>query len=343
VIAAVDITLVVERGRPDWRLTPTATPAGLGWLVGRPATAAAALLPRVFNLCSAAHAEAAAMALGLPAAGDPAAGDPVLGDAAARAETARRERLRDHAVAVLSDWPVLFGGAPERAALALLGGPAGPAAVALRAALLGPVAAAGLDLSEASPVALDRWLDAGATPTARLLARCRDRIDPAWGRAELALPDVPEIAAALAAGTPAVARETTAADTWRRTPLVAALMARQGASLFVRMLARLVDLLDCLAPRRTAGAPLPKPPAGIGLARAARGLLAHRARLEGGVVADYRVLSPSAWNLAPDGLLHRALRALPIGAETPVLARLVVSCVNPCVPVGLRLAALAEA
>jgi len=131
------------------------------------------------------------------------------------------------------------------------------------------------------------------------------------------------------------ARETTAADGWRSAPRVRALVAREGTSLFVRLLARLLDLLAGLA-----GAPDPAldtcPPPGIGLARAARGLLAHRARVEGGIVTDYRVLAPSAWNLAPDGLLARMLATLPAGGETPLLARIAVAAVNPCVPVRLH-------
>ena len=78
-------------------------------------------------------------------------------------------------------------------------------------------------------------------------------------------------------------------------------------------------------------------PPGVGLAEAARGLLAHRARIAAGVVADYRVLSPTDWNLAPGGVLARALAELPASSETRRLARLVVSCINPCVPTTIDL------
>ncbi|WP_029356666.1 nickel-dependent hydrogenase large subunit [Bosea sp. 117] len=324
---ALDIELVTERGRADWRLTLLGGVDTAAWAAGRKPEQVAALVPRVFNLCGAAHAQAARAALDLPTPEDGARQD----------EVARQERLRDHAVAILADWPRIFGQEPSRDALRGIGG--GEAACSsLRAALLGTE----LDLAEAMPPALDRWLEAGVSPTARLLARCRREIDPAWGRAELASPAMDDIAAALDAGRPTVARESTAADLWRGSPLLAALMAHEGASLFVRMVARLLDLLGCLEPSRREGEGAFAAPRGIGLARAARGLLAHRARVEDGIVTDYRVLSPSAWNLAGGGLLARMLAALPINARTPMLARLVVSCVNPCVPVRLRLGVAGE-
>ncbi|UOK69955.1 hypothetical protein [Ancylobacter polymorphus] len=316
-IGGLDIALDTAEGAPRWRLTPTGGGLGTGWAIGRRAEEVAALMPRLFNLCAGAHAQAARAALGLPADED-----------AARA--ARRERARDHAVALLCDWPSLLGHAPDRAALAGLANGSEDSMRRLRDALMG----GDIDLAGGSIKAMEHWLAAGHSPTARLLAHFRATLDPAWGRAELAMPDAADIAAALDAGEPTSLRETTAADPWSAAPLLRDLHAREGASLFLRLLARLLDLVACLdgAPE----APLLAPP-GLGLARAARGLLAHRARVVGGLVADYCVLSPSAWNLAPGGLLSRMLAALPMSGQTPMLARLVVSCVNPCVPVTLRM------
>lgn len=316
-IGGLDIALESADGVPRWALTPTGEGLGTGWAIGRRADEVAALMPRVFNLCAGAHAQAARAALGLP------------GDEAA-ARTARRERARDHAVALLCDWPSLLGQAPDRAALAGLANGSEESMRRLRDVLLG----SDIDLAGSSMKTMEHWLAAGRSPMARLLAEVRATFDPAWGRAELAMPDAADIAAALEAGEPGRLRETTAADPWRAAPLLRDLHAREGASLFLRMLARLLDLLACLdgAPEASVLAP-----PGIGLARAARGLLAHRARVVGGLVADYRVLSPSAWNLAPGGLLSRMLAALPMNGQTSMLARLVVSCVNPCVPVTLRM------
>lgn len=118
------------------------------------------------------------------------------------------------------------------------------------------------------------------------------------------------------------------------------MLAAEGPTLFARLIARLADCLLALA-----GAPEPElpAPAGVGLAYAARGLLAHGARLQAGRVAAYRVVSPSAWNLAPGGLLERALATLPAGAEGARLAPLLVSAVNPCVPVAFLPAEAAHA
>lgn len=319
-LAALDITLDVRGPAPRWHFAPVAGPDVGRGIVGRTAPEAVEMVPRIFNLCAAAHATAAHAALGLAAR---------PGDAVRREAAAREECVREHARAVLAEWPALVGGAPDRDGLRLLGA---PDRSALRRHLLGP----DLDLAGASPAALDAWLGQGASPTARLLRLIRRQLRPEWGRVELKPPGADDIAAALAAGAPVNARETTALDGWRQAPLIEALRAGEGTSLFVRLLARLLDLLaglddDCR---------LPQPPRsllpGLGLARAARGLLAHRARLSEGRVCDYRIIAPSAWNLAPDGLLARMLAALPLGAQTPMLARIALAGVNPCVPVRLR-------
>jgi hypothetical protein len=313
----LSIRLDVGDGRVRPHLARTAGPEAGRWVVGRTARDAAAAIPLVFNLCGAAHRRAAERALGLPVA--------------AAADTARDEAVRDHVLAICGEWPVLFGGAPDADAFAAL---ARHEPAALVHALVGGEAG----LATLTPHRLDGWLVCGATATARLLGRARADIDPAWGRA--ALPALPAAAAvaALEDDGPLPAYETTALDRAAGTPLLAALLADEGPSLFVRMIARLVDLLRWLAPaaegvdRSSAAAP-----PGIGLAEAARGLLAHRARLVAGVVADYRVLSPTDWNLGPDGVLARALARLPASPETPRLARLVVSCINPCVPTTIGL------
>lgn len=61
-------------------------------------------------------------------------------------------------------------------------------------------------------------------------------------------------------------------------------------------------------------------------------MLGHRAVVSAGRVVDYRLLSPTDWNLAPGGIMARVLEALPPGEDLPFLARLAVSVLNPCVP-----------
>ncbi len=316
-LAALDIAFDANGRDTRWHFARVSGPDVARGMVGRTPQEAADLLPRIYNLCGGAHAVAAADALGLPRP----------------ARDGLNERLRDHAVAVFADWPALFGGAPDRMALRQLAGDAQDR-LALCRQVLGDDST-GLDLAQGSPAELANWLARAPSPTARLMRRLRETARPGWGRVDLDRPDMADITAALAEGAPRVARETTVADDWRAAPLIRALAAREGMSLFVRLLARLLDLLAGLAGQREP-APHANPPPGIGLACAARGLLAHRARVAGGIITDYRVLAPSAWNLAPDGLLARMLATLPANDATPLLARIAIAAVNPCVPVRLH-------
>ncbi|MGR7994186.1 nickel-dependent hydrogenase large subunit [Xanthobacter sp. ZOL 2024] len=359
------------------RLTITRAPKGDGWrfvraegpdparvLEGRAVAEAARLAPRIFNLCGAAHGFAAARALGLLAEAD--------------ADAMMRESRRDHALAILHTWPSLCGGAPDRAALATLAQPGGAATggapagggPALAGALVGERRATE-DFTAQSVAALNRWLAAGPTATARILARLR-RLDPACGRAGLPelgrvdleralLGDLQPPPHARGATPPEPApfplRETGALGRVGATPLFAELLAAEGPSLFVRLLARLADLLSLGAvmpgisdaPLVPFGATRADRSAGqstlsLGHAEAARGLLGHGAQVVAGRVADYRILSPSTWNLAPGGLLEQAFARLAPGPDTAFVAGFLISAINPCVPVTLDLqGALADA
>ncbi|MFG1333434.1 nickel-dependent hydrogenase large subunit [Xanthobacter autotrophicus] len=307
-----------REGVETWRFGRESGPDPAQALVGRTPEEAARLAPLVFNLCGAAHGFAAATALGLPAEADGVA--------------MARETVRDHALAMLHSWPQALDEAPDRAALGLLARPGGRADFA--AALVGE----GADLLSFSPADLDAWLAEAQTPTARLLARIRRDVDPAEGRAGLPELTAQDVAAALCPSQAADSgglRETGALGRVARTPLVAALLVGEGPSLFVRLLARLVDCLAALKPAAHSSYDLPP---GLGIAPAARGLLGHGARVEAGRVAAYRILSPSAWNLAPGGLLERAFAALTPGPAARRLAPLLVSAINPCVPVTLSFA-----
>lgn len=312
------LTIALDGRAGMWRFGRETGPDPAQALVGRTPQEAARLAPLVFNLCGAAHGFAAATALGLPAAADGAA--------------MARETVRDHALAMIHAWPQALGAAPDRAALGLLARPDG--ADAFATALVGE----GAELSAFSPAELDAWLAEAQTPTARLLARIRREVDPAEGRAGLPELTAQDVAAALVPTQVSDAgglRETGALGRVARTPLVAALLAGEGPSLFVRLLARLVD---CLAALKPASLSTYDSPPGLGIAPAARGLLGHGARVEAGRVAAYRILSPSAWNLAPGGLLERAFAALTPGPLARRLAPLLVSAINPCVPVTLSFA-----
>lgn len=305
---------------PPVAFAATPNPEASRWVMGHTPAEAQALLPRVFNLCAAAHRAACTQALG-PAVADPAA-DAAANDAAMRAET-----VRDHGVALFHTWPALLGADPDREALRALAQP-DPSVWIRRIAAD--------DLAAFSPADLEQWLSTGATGPARTLRAIRDRLDPAWGRAALPPLTLADLDLALATPAPRPGRDATVLHRVRHTPLISALLApeaaRGGPSLFTRLMARVVDLLAAASGRF----PLPlsgRTPGGAGFAQAARGLLAHGARVEAGRITAYAVLAPSSWTLAPDGLLARMLAALPIRRETPMLAQLAACAVNPCVPV----------
>lgn len=337
-LVRLDVSLdpTAGEGRWRWRFARADGPDPAQVLVGRTRDEAMRLAPRIFNLCGAAHGLAAARALGLPLE-------------AGQAELCR-ETVRDHALAILVDWPQAMGEVPERILLAGLVAP-GADAAAGRRLLLGT----DCDLATFTPGELDALLDDAPSATLRRLAYIRREVDLAEGRAslpELTAEDIGcRLAADLGGASPldampdpargadagdAAARETGALGRVATSPLMRALLAADGPSLFVRLLARLLDLLMILDSRMPADGEGMQP--GVGLAPAARGLLGHGARVEDGRVVAYRVLSPSAWNLAPGGLLERAFAALSIGPRTGMLARLLICAINPCVPVALRIA-----
>ncbi len=139
-------------------------------------------------------------------------------------------------------------------------------------------------------------------------------------------------------------RETGPFARCRAHPLLAA-FERAGEGLLARLAARLVELAAipgqlfgglerlALGAEGAAGAPMGPGGTGIAQAEAARGRLVHYVRLEGGVIADFRILAPTEWNFHPDGLLARALAALRAERreELEQAARVVATAVDPCV------------
>ena len=315
-------------GSRGWRVVRTEGADPAQSLEGRPVEEAASLAPRIFNLCGAAHGLAAARALGLPVA--------------ANDRAIARESVRDHALAILHGWPTLLDGAPDRTALRALAQDSAEADAALRAALVGE-RLAHRDFGALARSELGAWLCAGETATARILSRLSRELDPAEGRVGLPELTAVDLSRALAvelehdgSARPLPFRETGALGRVAGSALFTALLPAEGPSLFVRLLARLTDLLALLT--APAAPPAPSGAPGTGLADAARGLLGHGARVEDGRVARYRILSPSAWNLAPGGLLEQAFATLdPSAPHAPLAARFLLSAINPCVPVTLDL------
>jgi coenzyme F420-reducing hydrogenase alpha subunit len=74
---------------------------------------------------------------------------------------------------------------------------------------------------------------------------------------------------------------------------------------------------------------------GIAWTEMARGLLVHWVRLDGGhahpQVAACRVLAPTEWNFHPQGVLARALQALPPAPASGTAATRLAVAFDPCV------------
>jgi hypothetical protein len=124
-------------------------------------------------------------------------------------------------------------------------------------------------------------------------------------------------------------------------PLVAGLRVR-GAGLAARLAARLLDLDRMLAALADlAGGAAAPPPAvladapgrGLSAVDTARGLLVHRVTLDGGRVADWRIVAPTEWTFHPDGALARVPLGWPAGDRAALSrrARLLVAAMDPCV------------
>ena len=83
--------------------------------------------------------------------------------------------------------------------------------------------------------------------------------------------------------------------------------------------------------------------AALGLADAARGLLAHRVDMQGMTVRRYRIVAPTEWNFQPRGVVAKGLEAIAAGlssrakaSELEALARLYITSVDPCVAYRLE-------
>jgi uptake hydrogenase large subunit len=145
--------------------------------------------------------------------------------------------------------------------------------------------------------------------------------------------------------TGAIARQLVAGQ-----PLLRDAVARSGANVYTRVLARLIELarvvpmmedwLRALHPGEPwcVTAPLPDEGAGVGLTEAARGSLGHWMVVRQGRIASYQIVAPTSWNFSPrdtagtPGALERALENAPVqpGETTPVAVQHIVRSFDPC-------------
>jgi Ni,Fe-hydrogenase I large subunit len=324
-------------------------------LAGRTTAEAAAIVPRLFSICGRSQGVAAALACDAAAGRRPDA--PVLRE---REEAVRNEAVQEVLRRMLLDWPCLGGGAPDPAAIAdLRTALAADTAEGLRAIVRERVIGV-RDLWTAldDAVSGERWLAAGATPVAALIARlASDRRGFAASDVAL-LPDDGEavaraVGAALAAdgaferapswrGVPA---ETGALARVRAQPWVAAIAARSGRSALARLVARLVELVSQVRPdasprAQIAGAVPLGPGVGLGWVETARGLLVHAVEATAGVVRRYRIVAPTEWNFHPRGALAAGLAGTGAASASELrgLAQLAVESLDPCVAYRIEVA-----
>lgn len=233
-------------------------------------------------------------------------------------------------------------------------------AEACRKALLGPAAELARDEIE-----LRRWAGRRETAAARFLAelferRWTDAGVSTTGFAEDA--DAHALAARLAAadgeafaatpGLDGAPAETGALARMRADGLVQSVVDRHGCGLLARLVARLCEagrLIDGLLRGTPAVSPgtetvasvSPAPGWGAGIVQSARGLLIHALRLDGGTVADFRIMAPTEWNFRRDGPAQLSLAAAAgrILAEPAdrqgLLAFLVAAAYDPCLPLSV--------
>jgi hydrogenase large subunit len=133
-------------------------------------------------------------------------------------------------------------------------------------------------------------------------------------------------------------------------PLVRDVVARHGATVYTRVLARLMEMarvvgemevwLHAIQPQAPFCVPaeMPEEGHGVGLGEAARGSLGHWVQLRGGRIVNYQIVAPTGWNFSPrdaagtPGALEQALVGAPVqdGEPTPVSVQHIVRSFDPC-------------
>ena len=311
-------------------------------LRGQPAAAAAQRLPLLYSLCGQAHRLTAELAVAAALHGEAHA------DAAAR-HALQEEAQREHLRRILLDWRRWLPGAPSDPSAELAAWRAQPQHAL--SAWLGDLPL-WLDGWRHQPQrTLDEWSARSGHWLARALAACRgEALQLALPVHPLRLLDDPAalraLGAALAADPelalrPQLAGQPCETGCWSRHSEA---RPERYASVWLRLGARLAELAELVLP---GGRPLALGALALGPGEAlawsetARGLLLHRVQLDGqgnaARICDYQVLAPTEWNLHPQGVLARALAALPSGPSARRRAELLLAAFDPCLAYRLEL------
>jgi len=277
-------------------------------VIGRSRSEAMTMIGRLFNLCSAAQSTAAALAMGLPVATN-SGRDIAL------------ETLREHALVIFRDWakalemPVNVGALRGLGRLSVATPDVQGVLNDLERATFGGPASSVLE-------DIDSWRDGASSMPAEMLRRVAD-----WPTAlgHIAVADEPSFVTRVIAH-----------------PVLQPVVGREGLSLYVRMLARILEVALLIAALRLGrhGQRFGREREGQGWAEAARGRLTHSAVCDGDRVVSYHIRTPTDAMLAGDeGTVNTFLGTLidsahgpgdPLAAQRVALA---LACVDPCLPV----------
>lgn len=284
--------LQITHDGQGWVFEMPDAPALGALLRGKSSEQAADLLPRLFNLCSAAQGIAARLSLGLPIAVDAPA-------------TLAREVLRDHLLALFVTLPRATGLAPQPLPAGWQTNPD------LAPALWGG----------ARPVLLAQWLAAGQG-----LAPLVARVVALFG-AQGTVPPLPFVTLDNV-DTPA-ALENSPAARHATDPLMRQAETLAGRGPLCRLLGRIIDAEA--AARGVLPAPELRAD-GMALVPAARGAYALRLKAHQGRITEICRITPTDHMLAPGGALRRALDALDQPALAPLLVALHDPCLPVRLP-----------
>jgi hypothetical protein len=307
------------------------------------------IVPMLFSVCG--RAQGAAASAALQAA--------QLGSAAVSATVQRMivcEAMQEHLWRVMLDWPKL------------LGLPAQEQRFAAWYALLRKIGAGenGLDVflheferdGLGMPVAewqaltsyhaLKIGLSKAHSPVAQLLLaldeleqgrqkRSKVTLLPAWTAAEAQKACAGRWSADFSARPEWLdhAAETGAWAYFADNGLLRDVWQQSGSKVLVRLLARVLDLVEMANGSGVARLDVSSPAAGEGIAvvRTARGLLMHHVRLAAEQVTEYEIVAPTEWNFHPDGAFAQDLRGVEANdAENlQLLAHIEALSLDPCV------------
>ena len=293
---------------------------------GRTAAEAETLAGTIFAICGRSQAVAAACAR-------EAAEGRVPDDATQRSRALRvaAETAQEHLWRLAADWPRLAGGEPDTQRLA-----------AGRAVLSPLLDAAGTGGSDASARAARDWAQAalfGISPSdflsmetmAALAGWLRGAGTPATGLALAILEHHGRDGAADTAFLPPATQLLAGRDFVVPDDIKSLVLRFPRDGIHCADAAMAFEALGGSGEARHGSASVSGD--GFGWVETARGLLVHRARLEDGRIASWRIVAPTEWNFHPAGAFAKAAATLEPGPGLEAKVRWIVGTLDPCVAV----------